>query len=63
MSTLDEFERRLDRLTGESTNVVPFRQKGPASPAGTPVSWRFVPHRGPDNLIDEIIATPIIDAP
>ncbi len=23
--------------------------------------WRFVPHRGPDNLIDEIIATPIIE--
>lgn len=30
----------------------------PADPVPRPKRWRFVPHRGQDNLIDEIIATP-----
>jgi hypothetical protein len=31
--------------------------KAPDTP--TPKGWRFIPHRDQNNLIDEIIATPI----
>ena len=60
---LESLEQRLNAIAPprETTaTIIPFA-KAAAEKTPRPPSWRFVPERDADNLITQIIATPIED--